>query len=239
MERWIENCLNARNGSEPSRRALGNFLKESWSEQLKRQNGVKQNMAPFTAFKWQPPGPDVLSENISLCSCGLIGFALVAISQWHKELRRSLRFLRGLEATITFPSRKGTRDSTGALVTSKVTNPPGQYGVAGGPARDPAAQSGATEGSRPRPQHRAKQRNAAGPPAAKRQEARPPAQDSYYGPRATSAETTAMGCEECGRKGHTASMCKISRHPNWNSQHATVPYKNSVIGQAIKRLTNG
>ncbi len=32
---------------------------------------------------------------------------------------------------------------------------------------------------------------------------------------------------------------KSFRHPNWNSQHATIPYKNSVIGQAIKRLTNG
>ncbi len=81
-----------------------------------------------------------LQENASLCSYGPIFFALVIISQWHIELRRSLRFLRGLEATITFPSRKGTRDSMGALVTTKVTNPPGQYGVAGGPARDPAQQ---------------------------------------------------------------------------------------------------
>jgi hypothetical protein len=208
VERWIENCLNTRDGSEPSRRALGNFLKESWSEELKRQNGAKPNMAPFTASKWQPPEPDVLPENISLCSCGPIGFALIAISQWHKKLRRSLRFLSGLEATITFPSREGTRDNTGALVTSKVTtNPPGQYGDEGGPARDPAAQRGATEGSRPGPQYRAKQRNAAGPTVTKRQEGRPPAQNSHYGPRAAKAETTAIGCKGCGRKGHTASMC--------------------------------
>jgi hypothetical protein len=214
VERWMENCLNARDGSEPSRRALGKFLKESWSKELKRQNGVKQNIAPFTASKWQPPGPGVLPENISLCSCGPIGFALVAISQWHKELRNSLRFLSEMEATIIFPSLEGTRDNTGALVASKVTNPSSQYGDVSGPARDLAAQRVATEGSRPGPQQRAKQRNAAGPPAAKRQEGRPPAQDSYYGPRATKAETTAVGCEGCGRKGHPASMCKSFRHPN-------------------------
>jgi hypothetical protein len=156
VERWIENCLKARDGSEPSRRALGKFLKESWSEELKRQNGVKQNMAQFTASKWQPPGSGVLPENISLCSCGPIGFALVAISQWHKELRNSLCFLSEMEATITFPSREGTRDNTGTLVASKVTNPPSQYGDVGGAARAPAAQRGATEGSRPGLQQRAK-----------------------------------------------------------------------------------
>jgi hypothetical protein len=123
VERWIENCLNAREGNEPSRRAFGKFLKESWSEEFKRQNGAKQNMAPFTASKWQPPGPGVLPENISLCSCGPIGFALVAISQWHKELRNSYRFLGEMKTTTTFPSREGTRDNTGALVSAKVTNP--------------------------------------------------------------------------------------------------------------------
>jgi hypothetical protein len=53
------------------------------------------------------------------------------------------------------------------------------------------------------------------------------------------AEATALGCEGCGRRGHPAAQCKSFRHPNWNSQHARVPYKDSVIAQAIKRLTNG
>jgi hypothetical protein len=144
-----------------------------------------------------------------------------------------------MEATTTFPSREGLRDNTGALVVSKVTNPPIQYDEVGRTAQDPAAQRVATEGSRPGPQPRAQQRQAAGLPPSRRQEERPPAQDSYYGPRAARAEATALGCEGCGRKGHPAVQCKSFRHPNWNSQHATVPYKNSVIGQAIKRLTNG
>jgi hypothetical protein len=183
--------------------------------------------------------PATAAQNASLCSCGPIGFALVIISQWHKELRYVLRFVRKMEATTTFPSRERTRDNTGALVAAKVTNPPNQYDEVGRTARAPATQRVATgRGSRPGQQPRAQQRQAARLPISKRQEERPPAQDSYYGPRATKAETTAIGCEECGRKGQPASMCKSFRHPNWNSQHATVPYKNSVIGQAIKRLTS-
>ena len=149
-----------------------------------------------------------------ICCYGPIFFALVIISQWHKELRYVLRFFSEMEATTTFPSREGTRDNTGALVAAKVTNPPNQYDEVGRTARVPATQRIATEGSRPGQQPRAQQRQAAGPPTSKRQEARPPAQDSYYGPRATQAETTAVGCEGCGRKGHPASMCNSFRHPN-------------------------
>jgi hypothetical protein len=43
VERWIENSLNAKDGREPSRLALGRYLKERWSRELERQNGLKQN----------------------------------------------------------------------------------------------------------------------------------------------------------------------------------------------------
>ncbi len=104
---------------------------------------------------------------------------------------------------------KGLED-TRALVATKVTNPPNQYDEVGRTARDPTTQRGATEGSRPGQQPRVKQRQAAGPPTAKRQEEHPPAQDSYYGPRAARAETTAIGCEGCGRRGIRHPCAKIS-----------------------------
>ncbi len=56
VERWVENCLNAKDGREPSRLALGRYLKERWFRELERQNGFKQSQPSFTAFKWQPPG---------------------------------------------------------------------------------------------------------------------------------------------------------------------------------------
>jgi hypothetical protein len=54
-KRWVENCLNAKDGREPSRLALGRYLKERWSRELERQNGLKQSKPSFTASKWQPP----------------------------------------------------------------------------------------------------------------------------------------------------------------------------------------
>ncbi len=47
------------------------------------------------------------------------------------------------------------------------------------------------------------------------------------------------GCEGCGRRGHTAEQCKCKRHPNWNSQHATLKWKDCAVAQAIKVLANG
>jgi hypothetical protein len=48
-----------------------------------------------------------------------------------------------------------------------------------------------------------------------------------------------VGCEGCGRRGHTAEQCKCGRHPNWNAQHATVKWKDCAVAQEIKILTNG
>jgi hypothetical protein len=67
VKRWAENCLNAKDGREPSRLVLGRYLKERWSRELERQNGFKQSQPTSTASNWQPSGPDVLAENVPLC----------------------------------------------------------------------------------------------------------------------------------------------------------------------------
>jgi hypothetical protein len=46
-------------------------------------------------------------------------------------------------------------------------------------------------------------------------------------------------CEGCGRQGHTAAKCFSSRHPNWNTRHATVPWKDTAVAQEIRILANG
>jgi hypothetical protein len=51
VERWVENCASAR---EPSRQALGLYLKEHWNIELERQNAIKPTM-PGLADQWQPP----------------------------------------------------------------------------------------------------------------------------------------------------------------------------------------
>ncbi len=81
VERWIKNCLGSKNGREPSRLALGRYLKERWSRELERRNALKQSKPAFVS-KWKPPGPGLLDENKFRCSEGPIGFALDVISQW-------------------------------------------------------------------------------------------------------------------------------------------------------------
>jgi hypothetical protein len=51
VERWTENCTLCR---EPSRLALGSYIREHWIRELERQNAIKQNK-PDIAGKWQPP----------------------------------------------------------------------------------------------------------------------------------------------------------------------------------------
>ncbi len=51
VERWVENCASVR---EPSRQALGKYIKEHWNIELERQNSIKPTM-PGLADQWQPP----------------------------------------------------------------------------------------------------------------------------------------------------------------------------------------
>jgi hypothetical protein len=77
---------------------------------------------------------------------------------------------------------------------------------------------------------------AAGNAAPFRREGQPPAKVNPYIPR---AEPVILGCDGCGREGHTADQCYSKKHPNWNSQHATVKWKESAIAKEIRKLANG
>ncbi len=56
VERWAETCASAR---EPSRQALGRYIKEYCDTELERQNAVKPNQ-PGLADQWQPPAQNYL-----------------------------------------------------------------------------------------------------------------------------------------------------------------------------------
>jgi hypothetical protein len=89
-------------------------------------------------------------------------------------------------------------------------------------------------------QPRAHHKQAAAPAAPKRREDRNPANQNPHASRAARAVADdAIGCEGCCRQGHTAAKCFSSRHPNWNTQHATVPWKNTAVAQEIRILANG
>ncbi len=98
VDHWIENCSMQK---EPSRLALGRYLKRIWRPELERQKALKQSKPAF-AYKWQPPGPDLHEGNRVRCDDGPIGFALDVISQWHKEYRFVVGFLEEMEATVAF-----------------------------------------------------------------------------------------------------------------------------------------
>jgi hypothetical protein len=49
VERWIENSLSAKDGREPSRLALGRYLKGRWSRELERQDGLRHSKPFFIA----------------------------------------------------------------------------------------------------------------------------------------------------------------------------------------------
>ncbi len=65
-----------------------------------------------------------------------------------------------------------------------------------------------------------------------------PANDNPYASRAARTEAGILGCDGCGREGHTAEQCYFKRYPNWNSQHATVKWKESAIAKEIRLLAN-
>jgi hypothetical protein len=98
VERWFENCSMLK---EPSRLALGRYIKQIWQRELERQRALKQSKPAFV-YKWQLPGSDLLDQNKVRCNEGPIGFALDVISQWHKIYRFVVGFLDEMEATIAF-----------------------------------------------------------------------------------------------------------------------------------------
>jgi hypothetical protein len=172
------------------------------------------------------PGPELLEESRFRCSEGPIGFALNVISQWHKELRFVLRFLHAMEAAPAYHPLE-YMNTDGAVDTSQVPDPSANKRGGGGRAAQAPARV-ATEGTTSAQPPRAQHKQAADPPAPKRREERPTAGDSHYAPRAA---RTDVGCEGCGRRGHTAAQCKCNRHPNWNAQHATVKWKDTAMAQ--------
>jgi hypothetical protein len=63
--------------------------------------------------------------------------------------------------------------------------------------------------------------------------------ENPYAPRAARAEAGILGCDGCGREGHTAEQCYFRRHPNWNIQHGSVKWKDSAIAKEMRLLANG
>jgi hypothetical protein len=81
--------------------SLGRHLGIMWQRELKRRTHLSE-VRPEFASEWQLPGADLLEENRFHCNDGPIGFALDAISQWHKQLTFAVQFLLGMEAAPTF-----------------------------------------------------------------------------------------------------------------------------------------
>jgi hypothetical protein len=61
-----------------------------------------------------------------------------------------------------------------------------------------------------------------------------PTNDNHYDLRSARTVAILLGCEGCGRRG-----CFSTRHPNWNTQHATVKWKDTVVVREIRHLANG
>ncbi len=98
VDHWIENCSMHK---EPSRLALGRYLKRIWQREFERQRALKQSR-PTVVYRWQPPGPELHEVNRVRCNEGPICFAQDVISQWHKEYRCVVGFLGDMEATAAF-----------------------------------------------------------------------------------------------------------------------------------------
>jgi hypothetical protein len=148
------------------------------------------------------------------------------ISQWHKQLTFVIRFLHAMEAApayspLEYPNTDGAADTF--QVPAPFANKRG-----GGSRAAQATACAATEDTSSAQPPRAQHKRAADPPAPIRREERSTAGDSHNAPRAVRRD---VGCEGCGMRGHTASQCKSSRHPNWNAQHATVKWKDTAVAQ--------
>jgi hypothetical protein len=150
------------------------------------------------------------------------------IAQWHRQLQFVIRFIQAMEATVTFNPRERW-DAYGVANTSQVPAPPANNRGPG--SRAAQAPTHFTTGGRSSNQPpRAQPKRAAGPPAPFRQQEHPAARDSQPAPRSAPVE---VGCEGCGRKGHTAEQCRCSMHPNWNADHATVKWKDTAVAKEI------
>jgi hypothetical protein len=195
------------------------------------------------------------------CNEGPIGFALDVISQWHKEYRFVVSFLEEMEATVAF----SPLENWGSDVFD-VPKPLGFKLAQQQACRNqffaaPTAPRGSSEGTSSMQRPRAKRKQAAGHAAPIRQEDRLHANpirqedrlhanpirqedrlhanENLYAPRAARAEAGILGCDGCGRKGHTAEQCFCKRHPNWNTQQGSVKWKDSAIAKEIRHLANG
>ncbi len=98
----------------------------------------------------------------------------------------------------------------------------------------PAAPRGSSEGTSSSQRPRAQRKQAAGPATPIRQEDRLHANENPYASRAARTEAGILGCDGCGREGHTAEQCYFKRHPNWSTQHGTVKWKDSAIAKEIR-----
>jgi hypothetical protein len=178
VERWIENCSMLK---EPSKLALGRYIKIIWQRELERQRAIKQSK-PFFVYKWQPPGSDLLDHNRVCCNEGPIGFALDVISQWHKSYRFVVGFLDEMKATIAFsPLENWGQD--GYDPSKPVSLHPVRHRAGGDHASSaPAASRGSSEGTSSQQRPRAQRKQAAGHAAPFRREVHPPANVNPYVP---------------------------------------------------------
>jgi hypothetical protein len=148
-----------------------------------------------------------------------MGFVLDVISQWHKNYRFVNGFLAEIEASIAFsPLENWGRE--GYDPSRPVSLHPARHrGDGDQTSSAPTAPRGLSKGTSSQQRPRAQRKQAAGHAAPFRREDHPPANVNPYIPR---AEPVMLGCDGCGREGHTADQRYSKRHLNWNSQHATV-----------------
>jgi hypothetical protein len=161
------------------------------------------------------------------------------ISQWHKEYRFVVGFLEEMEATVAFSPLENWGSDLFDASKPLGFNPAQHQANRDQTSTAPAAPRGSSEGTSPSQQPRAQRKQAAGPAAPIHREDRLPANKNPYAPRAARTEAGILGCDGCGREGHAAEPCFCKRHPNWNTQHATVKRKDSAIAKEIRLLANG
>ncbi len=123
-----------------------------WQRELGHRSNLSE-VRPEFASEWQPPDADMQEENRFHCNDGPIGFALDAISQWHKQLTFVVRFLHAMEAAPAYSSL----EYANAYGTADHSQVPAPYSNnrGGGSRTAQATARAATERARHRPNHRA------------------------------------------------------------------------------------
>jgi hypothetical protein len=190
VERWIENCSMLK---DPSRLALGRYIKTIRQRELERQRALKHSK-PTLVYKWQSPGSDLLDHNRVRCNEGPIGFALDMIFQWHKNYRFVVGFLDEMESTIAFsPLENWGQEEYDP--SKPVSLHPERHRSGGDHASSaPAAPRDSSEGTSSQQRPRAQRKQAAGRAAPFRREVHPPANVNPHAPR---AESGILGCDGC------------------------------------------